>query len=307
MKNQIIFFCFILSCFGCNSQTEENVEKEEKLLSIRLSPDDTQFLFSYFRNGQGAIYKCEIDGSNMELIAKPKDKETYSHPRYSPNGESVLFISFSEDAQSSAIFIADKTGKNKKQLTEYNQLITEAIFSHDGNSIFYSKAGEIANYSPIAPKAPHKMDVYSIDIKTKLNKQVTHLHAYSIENITAQDSIVMFIQRLEGPYYFNVKEPEKIKTITPKNIEDVKTIGCGGFTIKNDLLYFLTGGAYQLYAMSISEKKAKLVLHNNFQMNNLDVFRNSNKIIFTKNIKDNIVVIYDLNDYTYKEVLIDVY
>jgi hypothetical protein len=70
-------------------------------------------------------------------------------------------------------------------------------------------------------------------------------------------------------------------------------------------LYFLTGGTYQLFMMDINKREARLVLHNNFQMNNLNVFQNSNMIIFTKNISShNEVVIFNLNNHTYKEILI---
>jgi hypothetical protein len=307
MKGRFVILYLVLCFWGCNSKVDNGNEIEGKLVSIQLSPNDTEFVFSYFNNGQGSIYTSNLNGKNVKLIAKSKGKETYSHPRYSSDGKKIIFLSFTEDRKQSSIFLTDKLGESIQQITDYTQLITEAVFTYDGKRIFYSKASEIKSYSPIAPTAPHKMDIFSIDIERKMNRQLTNLNAYSIQNLIATDSMIMFVESLEGPFYFNLNEPEKITAHQPKNVNELRIIGCGGFIWKNDSTYFLGGGAYHLYVMNNSSKEARLILDNNFQMENLGVFHYSDKIFFTKNIKgDNSVIIYDLKDQSLTEILIKV-
>jgi len=44
--------------------------------------------------------------------------------------------------------------------------VIDACFSRNGNFIYYIKASEFKNYSPIVRKLPHGVDLFEIDIST---------------------------------------------------------------------------------------------------------------------------------------------
>lgn len=299
----LILAFFITACSGQKSQSEKT---SGKLWSVELSPGDSQLVFSYSFNGKSSIYTYSLNDKTVQLIASSNEGEDYIQPSFSPDGKFILFISLSANTEESAIFAVNVVGHNKEQLTEYKKLITDATFSEDGNKVLYVLAKEVTDYSTLAFEAAHNMDIYTYNIENKTEEKQTNLNAYSITNLRSQGDSVIYIQNLEGPYFYKWPESKKINKIMPVNSTDVKTIGCSDFGFKkNQALFFITGGGYQLYEIERENLHAKLILHTNFKMENLNVFQKSDKIIFTRNLQnDNSIVIYDYSTLTFDEISI---
>ncbi len=305
MKTRVVLFLAILTSFGCRIEMDIDSTESKGLLSLSIAPNDRDVIFSFDKDNQSKIYKCDINGNNIKLLTEPKSGESYAHPRYSPSGNKVLFLSFIENMKRSAIMVMDTDGSNRIQITEYSELITEAAWSHDGKSIFFINAAETTSYSPINPDAPHRQDIYKVSLKNKNIHKITSIGAYSLSNIVVVNSQIWFINGLEGPYFINTDKPDEINVVQSFKSKS-NYIGCGGFTIKNDdSLYFLSGGAYHLYEMNLAKNKVELLMHNNYQISNIHVLQNSQKVLFSKNIEKNKFFILDLNNRTQKEVILN--
>src|SRR5690606_1881562 len=90
----------------------------------------------------------------------------------------------SQNNKYSNIYIAKKDGKNIQQVTFQKNLILEAIFSKDSESVFYLMAKEYDNHSPIARKDTHGIDIYFLDLKSLKSKKLTNFNAYSLGSLT---------------------------------------------------------------------------------------------------------------------------
>lgn len=143
--------------------------------SVDLSPDDGQIVFSYYRDGIASLYTASADGTGVRFLAGMKGTSLL-RPKYSPDDTKILFLEApkKEENRQQALFVMDRDGGSQKQLTPADSLVTEAVFSPDGHSIYFLKAGVFRNYSPIASKKPHEFDIFSIDVDGNNMKRLTY-------------------------------------------------------------------------------------------------------------------------------------
>ncbi|MEN1968375.1 hypothetical protein WMZ97_09910 [Lentibacillus sp. N15] len=153
-----------------------------------VSPDDEELVFSYYDDGDAALYTASLDDGMATLLADPEEGESYIRPSFSPDGEKVAFIKQWEEEEKpyGELMIVDRTTDGKVvELTNGDNLVTEAVFSSDGKDIYFTMAGVYKNYSPIASERPHDFDIYRMNVQTKEIEQITHRKAYDISGLAA--------------------------------------------------------------------------------------------------------------------------
>ncbi|XOS92611.1 hypothetical protein ACLMAB_01885 [Brevibacillus laterosporus] len=69
-------------------------------------------------------------------------------------------------------------GSELHLLSEPDELITDAVFAPDNQTIYYLKAGVFKNYSPIASKRPHEYDLFLLMYRGRTNDKL-----HTIKNI----------------------------------------------------------------------------------------------------------------------------
>jgi Tol biopolymer transport system component len=169
LPNLFIIIGLMLVFLGCDNGK----------LEIRLGMDS----FDITPDGKYHLYI-----SNTELLVDAGGSMEYYNPKCSEDGKRIVFISSNSKNPDGPIWICDVNGKNLEQLTDGNSMIIEAIFSLNGDSIYFTQAEEYDNNSPIARKAPHKFDIYSINLNDKTIEKRTEEAAYSIYNLSDVDS-----------------------------------------------------------------------------------------------------------------------
>jgi hypothetical protein len=155
----------------------------------------------------------------------------------------------------------DLTSKKITKLTDGKTYVTEAAFMPNGNEIIYCGAGTITNYSPLARKAPHDIDVYSIEITGGIPIKLTNFSAYEFSAITPNrkgDTLLckLIIKGVEGIYLVSLSDTVKIKIEAINNprpqigesFYDTPTYA------KNNSQITFTA-PYQLYIMNLTDKK----------------------------------------------------
>ncbi|QFT89816.1 translocation protein TolB [Bacillus sp. THAF10] len=142
--------------------------------TVTLSPDDQSIVFPFYQSGDGALYKANVDGSNVNQLTYPRQAESHIHPRYSKNGEKILFLSQEkeEDTMKQSLYVMDAEGSNLQRLSENDELVTDAIFSPDSNTIFYLVAQQYQEGNDFL-SGPSDMDVFSVSISGENKRQLT--------------------------------------------------------------------------------------------------------------------------------------
>ena len=164
----------LLLANSCHSETEQ--KESYKIGNFDISKDDKYILYNFFSQGGSSIYQANIDGAESKLLISSNKDKSYFNPKYSQDGEKIVFIGYeNKNANNCALYIANSDGTNMEQLTEGNEIISEAIFSNYGNNVIYLKANEYKHYSPIGVDQAHDFDIYSIDLNYKKVTKVTNL------------------------------------------------------------------------------------------------------------------------------------
>lgn len=151
-----------------------------------ISPDEDELVFSYYHDGDAALYTASLAEGGATLLEKPNDGESYIHPVFSPDGKQVAFIKHWEEDKNpyGELMMMDRTDNGKaKELTKGDNLVTETAFSPDGKYLYFLLAGVYKNYSPIASEHPHDFDIYRMDVKSEQVKQVTYKEAYDMSDL----------------------------------------------------------------------------------------------------------------------------
>ena len=109
-----------------------------------VSPDGKQLIFASDRDGNKEIYSMEISyvggyynwvGEKLRnLTGDPYFDGDFS---FSPNGQKILFLKYFPQNDNYDIFIMDKDGSNKKNISKTNWYEKKPMFSPDGTNIIY--------------------------------------------------------------------------------------------------------------------------------------------------------------------------
>ncbi|MCK9208521.1 MAG: hypothetical protein M0P66_15515, partial [Salinivirgaceae bacterium] len=177
----IISFVFLIS--GCSAQNQEKIE----LQRLCVSPDSEYILFSYSENNLFSIYRMRLDGGYAEKFIDTKNNLSFLNPSFSPDGKKVVFIGYDNDSFSSNIYISNSEGTEILQLTFGNQIITQVIFSSDGNKLYFNKAEEYDKYSPIGIKDAHNFDIYCLMLENNHVDRLTKIEAFQLSNISLME------------------------------------------------------------------------------------------------------------------------
>lgn len=274
----------IMLISGCKGQ---NIETGE-LGSYDISPNDTQIVFSYSKNGVSSIYAVNNDGTNLKMIIDSKDGDNFYNPKYSPDGKKIAFILNNKGSINSTLCLSNADGSDILYMTDGEQIITEATFSLNGEHIYFCKANVYKRYSPIARKDAHDFDIYSVNIKDKKITKISDFKSYGLSNVSDLDDTYMLIQLEAGPdggmYLFakdNATEPKRIIPINnPRQDASLysrpiysDTLKAIGFT-----------APYEIYIMDLKAKNAKLVFSNKGSSNlsYIAFYKNQKKMLFSK-------------------------
>lgn len=280
---------FVVLNISCNNAQERTAL--EGLGSVRLSPDDSAVVFSFHRRDHGEIYKGSIDGSSIRnLLPSPKDT-SYVNPVFSSDGEKILFLAFPSDKKTSNIFIVEKNGSNKRQITFQDKIITEAVFAENGSAVYYCKAHANRNYSPIGRPAPHDFDIYCIDLSDLKERRITSLNAYNIVGISEIANGTYILARIDdekgmGMYVVSVDNPAEVKKIVPANDPRGRAdlFADPDYSANFNKLAFTA--PYELYLMDMENRKAELVYRPSGNdighLTNVLIFNHQKKILFRK-------------------------
>lgn len=275
----LIVLPFLINCV--NQKPEKN-----KLGQITLSPNDEYVLFSYSKNDVSSLYLLNLANRKVQSILSSETK-SFTVPKYSSDGEKIIFIGHDKGSITGNVYIADTNGSNIEQVTIGESIITEAIFSSNGEMIYFIKASEYDKYSPIGVRAAHNYDVYSLKLGSKKEIKLTNKAAYRMSNISyVENGEYIILELFEGPNggisIFKIENPDSIRAIIPSNNPREGLYSFYGNPIySKDFSMLAFTAPYELYIMSFSDKVAKKVYRDTGHIDQVTFFSKQQKLLFT--------------------------
>jgi Tol biopolymer transport system component len=291
MKHYIKYLTLISILTSCLNQKHEeriNVYGPE----FDISKDNRKIVCSFYEDNKAGIYEIDITSKNRRRLS-PSSRMSLIKPIYSPDNDKVACISEPLiDEIKSKICLIDISSKEIDELTADTLLILECVFSPNGEQIYFSGSKYYGNYSPIAHKAPHEIDIYSVDIKSKRTKQITNFNSYNLHSISinnAGDSLLFHLdsKTKQGLFLMNIHD-KGLKQIFAKNdLRAEKKLSPYEYylpVLSKDNLRIAFSEPYELYIMDRQTGISKLIFRNEPYLVNVAYyifFYNYNYLILT--------------------------
>ena len=164
--------------------------------SFDLSPDEEDYLFSYYTDGKESIYRSNVDGTEMKKVADSASERLHS-PRYSIDGTKILFLA--KNAESiNTLYIADENGSNQKILTSDKMHVSEAVFSVTGEQIYFIGT-PAADFKKAEGETTEGYDLFVVDIASGKTEQLTNQDYFTMDFLSAsQDGKEIYYSLFDG-------------------------------------------------------------------------------------------------------------
>lgn len=226
-----------------------------------ISPDNKNIVISIANGENSTLFIFSL--AENKLVQLTDSKGYYSRPVYSPQGDKVIFLSKGSETETSDLCSINLANKQITKLTNGKNYITEATFTKNGDEILYCIAGSIKNFSPLARKAPHEIDLYSMKPDGSNTKKLTEFSAYQFSGITANqkgDTLLCKLidnhKGIEGIYLLSLSDtiPIKIEAINnPRPEIGTSFYGTPAYSKDNKQISFTA--PYQLYLLNLADRK----------------------------------------------------
>ncbi len=172
--------------------------------SISISPDDSTLAFSYYTNGNEAIYTGDIDGKDVTQVTFPAEGEDHREPRFSEDGKSMIFLSEDSNKVRSLHYKPELEDEETIQLTDKEDQVFSAALSPDGETAYYlAMPAEDFHKEPGQNK--NGTDVHTIHTDGSGHEQLTDEDRLDMGQITiSDDGQRLYYNGFENGIYYDI-------------------------------------------------------------------------------------------------------
>jgi len=239
------FFRLLLGVLAFVAGCRQAPPRGPQLDFFDVAPDDRRVIFNWVENDISSIEELDMETGQRRSVFHGEPHISYFRPSYSTDGQRIAFIRTVAQDRRGHVCIADHDGSNMDTLARNVGIVTEVLMSASGEQVFFITAREFTNYSPLARKAPHKFDLYAVEISTKKVWQLTHVDAYAVSNLSrlGSDRLVFRLDDgdMRGLYSLNVdrhgQSPQPFPTPQNVGLSDDLFYGAEASARWNKILY----------------------------------------------------------------------
>lgn len=298
-----IYTTVVLCIVGCAG---ENIPIH--LTSFDISPDGRFIVYSFSdEKDKLNLYKVNLEDKSIQILASEKGY-SFFNPKFSKDGKKVIFVGNNQENMESSIWEINEDGDSIKKIVVDKGYISEVTYSKYDKSLFYIKANEYDSYSPIAPKAAHDFDIFSLRIDSIKGKKISNLKSYSLYALEEFSKFKLIVSQRgidseNGIFLFDIKsmDLEKIETTNDKlrnstgysnpNVATDSTIICSSY--------------YQLVIVDLKTKLEKTILPSNgYHFKQIRYNEKLKRIFFTKSDDTDSIYSVDINGEDFKDMIL---
>ena len=194
---------------------------------IYLCSNGKEILYVYEKKDKSAtIYKFKVGDSVSKLLLK-KDGWYLCQPSFSEDEQKIIYRAWQANNPVISFFVANADGSNPKEIYRDSLLFTPKFSKYNDDKIFFVKALEYSNHSPIVRAHPNGMDLYSYNLKTKQTKKHTDENYISINyyDFIDENSFVVNTSS-QGIFRYNIGNLKREDLdLTNKNVDSIDIDG----------------------------------------------------------------------------------
>ena len=256
--NKVLVILFLVTsiqvCGQKNKVTQGNLSP-----IFDISPDNKNIVLAIATGDISNLYTFSLTENKLTQLTD--EKSYYSRPVFSPTGDAILFLSKNLEAETSDLCCFNLNTKKITKLTDGKTYVTEGAYMPNGTEIIYCGAGTITNYSPLARKAPHDIDLYSIKIDGGSPKKLTNFSAYEFSDISLNqkgDTLLckLIVKGVEGIYLVSLSDTVKTKIEAVNNPRpQIGESFYGSPSYSKDSRQISFTAPYQLYRLNLADRK----------------------------------------------------
>jgi Tol biopolymer transport system component len=251
-----------------------------------------EFYVHFYENDKASVYQLDIT-ENKKLRVTPESEYSFIKPVLSPDNKQVACIGESlTDVIKGKLCTIDIVTHSLTELTSDSVLILEYVFDPSGKSIYFTAAGHFGNYSPVARKAPHEVNIFNVDIDTKKVTQITYYDAYDLHGLSITnngDSLLFHLidRDKTGLFWMNIKSKQLTKVSASNDLRADKKASPYEYyspVLSRDNSKIAFSEPYELYIMDRETRISKLIFRNEPSLVNVGTakfFNGYNYIILT--------------------------
>lgn len=256
----------LTSCLDKKQEPRNYVYRPE----FDVSMDNRNIICSYYEKDKASIYQIDVT-NNQKIKVSPTTDYSLIKPLYSPDNKKIACLAESlTDDIKSKICLIDINSKELIDLSNDSLLILEFVFDPSGQSIYFTAARHFGNYSPVARKAPHKIDIYNFVIETKNTRKITDFDSYDLHGLSINNSGDSLLFRLtdnskNGLYLMDIKSKELLQITASNDLRaEKKLTGYEYYTpvLSKDNSKIAFTEPYELYIMDRQSRISKLIFRN---------------------------------------------
>lgn len=184
---------------------------------IDVSPDDETIAFSYYVDGDEAIYTANLDGSELTKVSS-KENGRFRSPKFSQDGEQLLFLSEEIDGAQS-LLVMNKDGSHQKRVTDDSLHVTDAVFSPNGD-ILYFIAKLSSEINKMEGETKEGYDLYKINRDGTNLEQLTDQDHFTMNDLSisedGEELYYSLFQAYEEPTVFSLKDKTESPVVSVK-------------------------------------------------------------------------------------------
>ncbi|WP_226669102.1 TolB family protein [Metabacillus litoralis] len=258
---------------------------------LAVSPNDEEIAFSYFLDGNEAIYKAGLDGSNIIKVTKGS-KGRYHTPRFSVDGKEILYLS-KDDTGINRLTLQNLNTSTKEQLTENTMHVTDAVFSQTGEKVYFIGI-QAEEFKKAEGETREGYDLYQVDVASKEVTQLTDQDHFSMNDLSiSKDGKTLYyslFNEFEQLYSYTIEnEKQAPLEATSKLNHDIYSSVLSydeqllAYTAVSEETEDTSLFAYELFVKNLETNETKRLTDLQTNIHAPTFFHQSNQMIFLEN------------------------
>ncbi|WP_264535497.1 hypothetical protein [Flavobacterium sp. N1736] len=264
---------------------------------VYLSPNNKEINYVYEKEGTSKIYRFKI-GDTVSKILINNEGYNLSEPSFTIDEKRMIYRAWKKNDPVIHLFVCNSDGKNSKEIYSGNLLFNPKFSEYDAQEIYFIKASEYSNHSPIAKQHPNGMDLYSYNFKIKGTRKLTDNNYYSINSYDFISNSNFIVNcDLKGIFKYSLDnnfKREELNIINKIDSSSMDQILSNKISYSKEDKKYLLSSNFEIFLWDGKGSKLDAIFTSEpgIQIKSTSFFKNEKKIFISDNIENITIINY---------------